>query len=424
MSTRARRLLLLATTTGYQIRAFGEAAARLGVELLFASDRCSELEDPWSDGAVPVRFDEVERSVASARAALGRRPPHGLLALGDRPVPLAARLAEAWGLPGHPRAAAEASANKLATRRALGLAGLPAPWFAELPLDADAAETAAGLAFPVVVKPLSLSGSRGVMRADDPAGFVAVVGRLRRLLEAADIRKDYGTARGAALVEAFVPGREFAVEGLLERGAFRALAVFDKPDPLDGPFFEETIYVTPSRASGATREAIVAMVGQAARALGLWHGPIHAECRVNDMGVYVLEVAARPIGGLCARALRFTPGSDPLVPFEEVLVRHALGDDVSGYARETAASGVMMLPVPARGVYRRVSGTVRAGRVPGITGVRITAKPDTLLLPLPEGRSYLGFLFAGGAGPADVETSLRQAHDCLKFAIDPEIPIV
>ena len=424
MSLRARRLLLLATTTGYQIRAFGDAAARLGVELVFASDRCSELDDPWSDRAVPIRFDDVARSAASVRDALGGEPPDGLLAVGDRPAVLAARLAEAWGLPGHPPRAAEASGHKLATRLALGAAGLPAPWFAELPLAADLAVVAAGLSFPVVVKPLSQSGSRGVMRADDPAGFVAAVGRLRRLLEAPDVRHDHGAARGAALVEMFVPGREFAVEGLLEHGAFRALAIFDKPDPLDGPVFEETIYVTPSRAPVSVQEEIVKTVARAAAALGLRHGPVHAECRVNDTGVYVLEVAARPIGGLCARALRFTSRSGALVTFEELLVRHALGEDASGYARETAASGVMMIPVPARGVYRRVGGAERAGRVAGVTGVQITAKPDSLLLPLPEGRSYLGFLFARSGGPAEVEAALRQAHACLEFSLDPEIPVI
>jgi len=421
--TAPRRVLLLATTTGYQIRAFSDAAARLGVELSFASDRCRELDDPWADGAIPVRFEDIEASVAAARAALGAAPD-GVLAVGDRPVPLAARLAEAWGLPGHPAAAAAASGHKLATRRALEAAGLPVPWFAELPDAADAGAVAATLPFPVVVKPLSLSGSRGVMRADDPRQFLDAVRRLRRLLEAPDVRQDHGATRRSALVEAFIPGREFAVEGLLDRGVLRVLAVFDKPDPLDGPFFEETLYVTPSRADEATRRAIADGVARAAAAIGLRHGPVHAECRVNERGVYVLEVAARPIGGLCARALRFTAPSGALVPFEEVLLRHAIGEDVSAYAREPAASGVLMIPVPARGIYRRVAGTEAAGRVPGVTDVRITAKPDALLEPLPEGRSYLGFVFATADDPGAVERALREAHAALAFTIDPELPVV
>jgi biotin carboxylase len=298
------------------------------------------------------------------------------------------------------------------------------PWFEELALEGDPARVARTLSFPVVVKPLSLSGSRGVMRADNPDEFVEVALRLRRILASPDVRQKARGARVGALVEAFVPGREFAIEGLLDRGTFTALAIFDKPDPLDGPFFEETIYVTPSHASRAVQNQIVDAVRQAASALGLWHGPVHAECRVNTSGVYVLEVAARPIGGLCARALRLVSATGGPVPLEDLLVRHALGEDVSGFVRESSASGVMMIPVPARGLYRGVSGTDRAREVPGVTDVRITAKPDGLLLPLPEGRSYLGFLFARGNQPSDVEDALRQAHACLAFDIEPEIHVL
>jgi hypothetical protein len=423
VTTRPRRLLLLAATTGYQIREFGEVAARLGVELVFASDRCSELNDPWADRAIAVRFHEIERSANKTLAALAGALPDGVLAVGDRPVALGAWLAEVLGLPGHPLGAAVASADKLASRHALRAAGMPVPWFEELFLDADPLAAADALPFPVVVKPLSLSGSRGVMRADDPGSFVVAVNRLRRLLDAPDVRQSQAEHR-RALVEAFIPGREFAVEGLLNRGTYRPLAIFDKPDPLNGPFFEETIYVTPSGAATATQHAIVKAIARATVALGLHHGPVHAECRVNEAGVHVLEVAARPIGGLCARALRFSSSSGTQASLEEVLVRHAVGEDVSAYARAPEASGVMMLPVPARGVYKGVSGIDRARRIPGVTGVQIAAKPDSLLVPLPEGRSYLGFLFAGGPDAAAVETALRTAHACLVFAIDPEIPVV
>jgi biotin carboxylase len=417
-------LLLLATTTGYQIRAFDEAAVRLGVDLIVASDHCDELDDPWSDGAIAVRFNDMQQAVADTLTGMDGQVPDGLLTVGDRPVLLAAQLADAWDLPGHPPAAAEASGHKLATRRAFDAAGLPVPWFAEFTLDTNLLAISAGLPFPVVVKPLSLSGSRGVMRADDPDGFVAVVDRLQRLLEMPDVRKDHGATRGTVLVETFVPGSEFAVEGLLECGSFRAFAIFDKPVPLDGPFFEETIYVTPSRAPHAIQAVIIETVERAAWALGLYHGPIHAECRVNHQGVYVLEVAARPIGGLCARTLHFATPVGPLASYEEVLIRHALGEDVSGYVRETVASGVMMIPVPARGVYRSVSGLHRARRVPHVTDVRITAKLDSLLVPLPEGRSYLGFVFASSEDPADVKTAMEEAHACLEFKLDPEIPVI
>jgi hypothetical protein len=222
------------------------------------------------------------------------------------------------------------------------------------------------------------------------------------------------------LIEGFIAGREFALEGLMQRGALHTLAIFDKPDPLDGPFFEETIYVTPSSAPTAVQDAISRTVAEAARAIGLSHGPIHAECRVNDADVFVLEVAARPIGGLCARALTFGDSRS----LEELLLRHALGASPDGWVREAAASGVMMIPIPRRGILRSVGGLDAAREVPNVTDLRITAKMDQRLLPLPEGASYLGFIFARAASPGDVERALRAAHARLQFTIDAELPVL
>jgi biotin carboxylase len=277
-----------------------------------------------------------------------------------------------------------------------------------------------------VLKPLALSGSRGVMRADNASGFVAAFERLRRLLLSLDVRAERNQAHDAILVEGFISGREYAVEGVLHHGVFDALAIFDKPDPLDGPFFEETLYVTPSVASAEEQTAIVAAVSKAARAIGLRHGPIHAECRVSSEGVFILEVAARPIGGLCARALRFqlrTPNPESRITLEELLLRQAVGESPSAWAREACASGVMMIPIPRRGMFRRADGVDQARQVVGVDDVRITAKADQMLVPLPEGASYLGFIFASGESPGSVEGALRAAHDRLAFAIDPEIPV-
>ena len=432
------RVLLLATTTGYQIRSFGEAARKLGVELVFASDRCDQLDDPWWDHAIPIRFHEEERSVAAIVAAFPDTPPAGILAVGDRPTLLAARVAAALGLPGNPPEAAAASRNKLASRRAFKAAGMPTPWFQPVPVDRDAYELSSHVPYPAVVKPLALSGSRGVMRVDEAAGFVRAFDRLRRLLDSRDVQLERDTAHQVVMIESFIPGAEFAVEGLLEQGEFRTLAIFDKPDPLDGPFFEETIYLTPSRAPQETQERIIAAVRAAIAALGLRHGPVHAECRVDSSGadlhgprVFVLEVAARPIGGLCSKALRFRGdgaegrGTDEnLISLEELLLRHALGEDVSAFERERQASGVMMIPIPRRGIYRRVDGVDEASAVPGVETVQITAKPDTMLVPLPEGKSYLGFVFARGEDADAVDGALRAAHACLQFAIDREVAIV
>lgn len=426
----SKRVLLVATTTGYQIRSFGEAAGKLGVRLVFASDRCDQLDDPWWDGAIPVRFHEEARSVDAVVSACKGAPPRGIVAVGDRPAVLAARLARAFGLPGHPPEAAVTSRNKLATRRALQAAGLPTPRFVSMPVEGDAQALAGGVEYPAVIKPLALSGSRGVVRVDTATEFIDAFDRVRCLLQMRDVRMERDDTHGQVLVEGFIPGTEYAIEGLLDHGTLQWLAMFDKPDPLDGPFFEETIYRTPSMAPPERQEHIAAAVTAAAAAIGLHHGPVHAECRVSGDTVYVLEVAARPIGGLCSRALRFRPGGlkasgedNDVASLEEVLLRHALGEDVSSYVRERAASGVMMIPIPKRGVYRRVDGVDEAQHVAGIEDVRITAKPDTTLVPLPEGKSYLGFIFARAAKACAVDRALRDAHARLHFVIDREVAI-
>ena len=418
-----RRVLLVATTTGYQTRMFGEAAARVGVELVFVTDRCDQLEDPWSDGAIAVRFHQEAAAIEAILAAARARPVHGIVAVGDRPAVLAARAARALGLPGHPPAAAAASRDKRVMREHLRSAGLLVPWFRVVPRAADPRALAAELSWPVVVKATVLSGSRGVIRANVTAEFVDAFDRVNRILAAPDVRALHDPAADEMLVEQFIDGSEYALEGVLERGELRPLALFDKPDPLNGPFFEETLYVTPSRADEAVQSAITAAVADAAQALGLWHGPIHAECRVNRRGVFVLEVAARAIGGLCANALRFDDSGGARIGLEELLLRHALGEPLAGWRREPQASGVMMIPIPAAGVYRRVTGVDRARRVTGVEDVRITAKPDQRLLPLPEGASYLGFIFARADTPPAVERALREAHARLSFVIDRAITV-
>jgi biotin carboxylase len=426
------RVLLLATTTGYQTRSFGDAAERLGVDLVFATDRCDKIEDPWRDRAIPIRFYEEDRSVAAIVDSARTRPLDGVIAVGDRPTVIAARVGTELGLPGHPPEAAAIARNKLLFRERLRGAGLLIPPFVpftirDQPPAIDHRRSAAShqpLTFPVVIKPVALSGSRGVIRADDPKTFADAFERLRALLRSPEIRAERNDAHDTILVEEFIPGQEYAIEGLLHHGALHVFAIFDKPDPLDGPFFEETIYVTPSIAPPGVQHAIVRAVSDAACAIGLHHGAIHAECRVNERGVFVLEVAARPIGGLCARVLRFRETtSKSRVTLEEVLLRHALGGEPP-WTRETAASGVMMIPIPRRGIYRGVDGIDLARAVNGVDDVRITAKADQVLVPLPEGASYLGFIFARAATPAAVERALRDAHARLTFAIDPELRVL
>lgn len=420
-----KRVLLLSHTTGYQLRAFNDAAAALGIELVFATDRCHRLDDPWQDRAVAVRFFDVEQSVAAIVRRARELPVQGVIAVGDRPVVLAAHAAAALGIAWHSVEGAISSTDKRRSREGIAAAGLPAPRFTIRDAGSaigDAAQPIAdeGLKFPLVLKPLGLSGSRGVIRADDEAEFTAAFERIRALLARPQVRAARTGLDDQILIESYVDGQEFAIEGVLTNGALRVFAVFDKPDPLRGPFFEETIYVTPSRLAVGAQERIAGHVARAASALGLRQGPIHAECRVTAAGeVYVLEIAARPIGGLCSRVLTFTGRAS----LEHVLLQHATGGSIDAYQREDRAAAVMMIPIPGRGLFKGVIGEEAARAVPGVTDIRITAKREQLLEPLPEAGSYLGFIFARGATASDAEQSVRLAHAQLSFAIAKELAV-
>ena len=281
------------------------------------------------------------------------------------------------------------------------------------------------VSYPCVVKPIALSGSRGVIRANTPDEFVAAFARIQRLLASGEIKALREDTSEFIQVEEYIEGDEVAVEALVENGRLHVLAIFDKPDPLSGPYFEESIYVTPSRLPEGIQEGIMRALDASVRSLGLHHGPVHAEFRVNDSGVYVLEVAARPIGGLCARALRFKlPLLKQDMSLEEVLIRLALGNDVRRVVREDRASGVMMIPIPQAGFYEETRGVQFAMAVPGIVDLEITAKPQQKLVPLPEGSSYLGFIFARESTPELVVQALREAHGKLEFVVAPQLPIV
>jgi biotin carboxylase len=415
--TNVPRILLLSTTTGYQLRSFDAAAERLGIEIVFATDRCHQLDDPWRDRAIAVRFHDEAGSLAAIDAEARRAPFDGVLSVGDRPVILAARAAAALGLRGNRPDAAAASANKRAARARFDAAGLNVPW--HVAIATSAAPPLPDVRFPCVLKPLGLSGSRGVIRADSRQAFHGAFDRIRALLARPDVRAARSGLEDTILVEGFIPGREYAVEGVVTDGALQVFALFDKPDPLDGPYFEETIYVTPSSLDPAARADVVEAVASGVRALGLTHGPVHAECRRGPQGTFLLEIASRPIGGLCSRVVRFEGGAS----LEEVLLRHAIGEDVSTRAQESTASAVMMIPIPARGRLKRVGGLDDARAVPSIDEVRITAKPEQLLEQLPEAGSYLGFIFARAATAGEAEAAVRSAHTRLSFAIEPSIAV-
>jgi biotin carboxylase len=400
---------LVATTTTYKAAAFLEAAARLGVDVTVATERAQALAALHPAGHLRLDFASPERAVEAVRAFAAQHPVDAVLAADDEGTYLAALAGRALGLRHNPPEAVLAARDKRRTRAALQARGLPTPWFRTVPLDGDPAAIARHLAYPCVLKPLAASASRGVMRADDAPEFVQRFERLAALVE------DARLAGEEILVEAYLPGIEVALEGRLEDGDLHVLALFDKPDPLEGPYFEETIYVTPSRHAPRVQEALAAMAQQACTALGLRHGPVHAELRWNDAGAWLLEVAPRSIGGLCAHALRFGDGS---VSLEELLLRDALGRDAS-LARVAYASGVMMVPIPHAGILRGVRGTEAAAAVAGIHAVRMVIPPGQTVAPPPEGSRYLGFLFAHAATAAEAEAALRAAHAKLEIDIEP-----
>ncbi len=415
------RLLLLLPTVTYRTVAFVEAARRLGVDVTVGSERPSTFERANPTGLITLDFADPAHAAAQARAFAYAHPLHGIVAVDDDTAVVAAAIAQELGLRGNAVAAAAAARDKLQQRQLLAAAGVAVPRFELRAIAADPDGLAHGASYPCVLKPLRLSASRGVVRADDPPGFVAAFRRIKAILEQPELAECGEWARHV-LVEEFVPGRVVAVEGLVTRGSLQVLAMFDKPDPLDGPFFEETIYVTPSRLARTAQQDIAACAQAAVRALGLREGPIHAEIRHNDRAAWLIELAARPIGGRCSGALRFGNGGSGLgagVSLEEIVIRHALGMELPPLEREHQASGVMMIPVPGAGVLREVRGIDAAQAVPLVEEVVITMHHGQMLVPWPEGSRYPGFIFARGDTAEAVEAALRAAHARLEFLTEP-----
>ena len=415
---------MLASKLGYQTRSFAEAARRLGAEVILGSDRCHQLDDPWADGAIPLHFEEppkaAERLAQAVQARAGGKSGGAILALGDRQTVTAAYAARLLGLPYNSPEAVESCRSKLRQREVLRSAGLPVPDFFSFALAEPLDSVLRRVTFPCVVKPLRLSASQGVIRANDRGEFIAAVERIARLFSSAELQVMRDGDLDRLLVERYIPGVEVAVEGLLEAGRLRVLALFDKPDPLEGPYFEESIYVTPSRLPPAAQEQIAGCAAESVTALGLSEGPVHAEFRLNDEGPWVLEIAPRPIGGLCSRVLRF--GRERIL-LEELLIRKALGLPGADLQREADAAAVMMIPVPRSGILEKVEGTHEAVVVPGITEIQITARLHDYIAAWPEGSSYLGFIFSRGTTPEAAEAALREAHHVLRFTIVPRLPV-
>ena len=407
------RVLLLAATTAYQTADFQRAADRMGVEVVLGTDRCHVLAEVWPEGALALEFRDPAHAAAQIVEQAGRGFA-GIVATDEKTSLIAALAAERLGLPFNPVEATRATGDKLRLRQRLADARVNQPGFRVVAVDCDPAALAAELQFPVVIKPRHLSTSRGVMRADTARELGDRFARLVRLLADPELIAKDPEAASSVLVEQFVAGPEVAFEGLLRGGRLQALALFDKPDPLDGPFFAETIYVTPSSLPAAVQQVIEARVAEATAAIGLCEGPVHAELRLGTGDPVVIEVAARSIGGLCGRALRFGAG----ISLEELVIAHAVRRDLRS-ARLAEATGVLMLPVPSAGVLRAITGVEAATAVPGVRELTITARIGEEVEPLPEGNKYLGFVFAVGEQPGEVVSALREANRTIGFTIAP-----
>lgn len=415
-----RRLLLLLTTRTYRAPAFLQAAHRLGVEVVKGISMHHRLADYWQY-PLALDYDDVETSLQTILEYSRQKPLGAIIAVDDSGALVAAEASKALGLAHNSPDSATAARDKHLMRQLLHEHGVRSPHsrlfhFKAVDNATYLAQLGHEIAYPCVLKPLNLNGSRGVIRADNHEQFVAAGLRLQRFLTG----HDSGRLGQAFLVEEYVPGVEVAVEGLLSAGQLKILALFDKPDPLEGPFFEETIYVTPSRLPAQTQDAIFERTEEAAAALGLREGPVHAELRLSESGPWIIELAGRSIGGLCAKTLRFGPD----ISLEELIVRQAFGMDISHLERQAEARGVMMIPIPEAGILKEVSGCEDATSIRYIESVEITAQLNNRLVPLPEGDSYLGFIFAKGPTPEAVEEALRAAHKRISFQISPELQMV
>ena len=409
-----KRVLLLLPTASYRNDDFLAAAKQLDVEVISVANYCRQLAPSWGMSPIQsVPFDQPVAALKQLQTALGRKPD-AVLAVDDSGLDLAALLGEYLYLPGNSPEAVRQTRDKLAFRNLLRGGGLHCPDFCRLDNDVQGAKLPPSLRFPVVVKARRLSASRGVIRAGTPQAYAQAVQWVRAI----QTKADRDAAALGLIVENFIPGSEHALEGLLQDGRLRVLALIDKPDPLDGPYFEETLYLTPSRLAQAKQDEIAHAVQRACTLAGLESGPVHAEMRVNAQGVWLLEIAARSIGGLCGRMLRHALG----MSLEELILRHALNQPLPE-VRQGEANGVMMIPVPGHGIFHGVRGLPDALAVAGISDIRITAGPGQLIAPPPEGASYLGFIFAHGTSPEAVESSLRTAQQQLVFDIQTAVTV-
>ena len=409
--TPAPRVLIIAPHGSYRTAAFIQAAKQHQCEVLIASQGEHSIVSEYAQG-LQIDLNDHDRAVATILDAARAMPFAGIIGTDDSTTEIATRVASQLGLPHNPLESVRLTSRKDLARLRLAEYDVNTPSFRLLDLNHPLISQCEGVIYPCVVKPVGLSASRGVIRVDSYKELQQAVSRIENILATQGPLEV--EERTTLLLEQFIPGQEVAVEGMLYNGELEILAVFDKPDAMNGPFFEETYYLTPSRFSELIQHQIQQQIEAACRAYGLTEGPVHAECRLNSEGVWLLEIAARTIGGLCGRLLRFGTGYS----LEELVLAHARGQRLA-LQRKDEAAGVLMIPIPEAGVLKRIEGLLAAQRVPLVEDVNIQIREGYELVPLPEGGNYLGFIFSRGQHVAEVEQALRAAHACLKIVTAP-----
>ena len=405
------RVLVIAPHGSYRTASFINAANSLNIDVLIASQGEHSIVSDYVKG-LHIDFRDEEKAIEIILVEAKKNPFSGIIGTDDSTAGLASRVAQELGLAHNDPHAVKITQRKDLARQKLKAASVKIPEFDLLTTEQTLSKQKINVQYPGVIKPVALSASRGVIRVNNTIELVDAVERIKNMLTLEKQLPE--STRHSLLLEEFIPGKEVAVEAMLYSGELQVLAIFDKPDPLNGPFFEETYYLTPSSLSSEIQQAIKDTVLAACQAYGLTEGPVHAECRINESGVWVIEVAARTIGGMCGRLLSLGTGHS----LEELVLLHAMGKKAEIKILDKAA-GVLMIPIPGAGILKRVEGLLEAQRVPYIKELTIEIREGYELMPLPEGNSYLGFLFAEAPSVKEAEQALRDAHACLKFVLAP-----
>lgn len=406
------RVLLLLSKTSYRVTDFMRAARNLDIEVVVGSDQENLLAALSGNGVISLDFRKIPEAVDAVVSYARKFPLTAIIPVDEVTGQVGAQASDILGLVQNPPRAVENASNKFSFRSFLTREGLSDVGFERIDRQGDIARSGRAQSYPKVLKPLALSGSRGVIRVNNDNEFGAAIERIGKILDSCDFDADADESR-FILSEDYIEGAEIAVEGLIEAGRLKVLAIFDKPDPLEGPYFEESIYVTPSRHSEAALNGACALMQQAIDGLGMVTGPVHGEIRINDAGAHLIELAPRSIGGLCSRVLELGAQRS----LEEIILMQAIRQPVVEDAEMAQAAGVMMIPIPAKGTLQAVTGLEEAHAVQNVTDVTISIPLGGDIIPLPEGNRYLGFIFARAKTPDLAEQALREAHACLDFQI-------